>query len=224
MPALTLVGPSYALRFGKADNERTVNYIPVLIESGQGKGGAGSFLKQFPGLALLASLPGGVRGFCVARDVLYVVAGSALYEVSSAWTATNRGSVGGTGVVSMAANNTQIAIACGALGYVYDLDSQTIAGQGVNWNGSNRVDVLDGFGVFAEPGTAQFYISANQDFATLDALDFATLEGSTGNLVAWLVKHREILFLKQNTGEVWYDNPDQDFPLAQNSGANIEVG
>lgn len=224
MPALSLVGPSYALRFGKADNERTINYIPVQIESGLGKGGAGSYLKQFPGLSLLAGLGHGVRGFCVARDVMYVVAGVALYEVSSTWAATNRGTVGGSGIVEMSANNTQIAITSGAFGYVYDLDSKSLFSQSTNWLGSNRVDVLDGFGIFSQPGTSQFYISGNQDFSSLDALDFASLEGSAGNLVAWVVKHREILFLKQNTGEVWYDNPDQDFPLARNSGANIEVG
>ena len=39
MPALSLIGPSYALQFNKADCERTVNYIPVVIESGNGKGG-----------------------------------------------------------------------------------------------------------------------------------------------------------------------------------------
>lgn len=224
MPSLSLVGPSYALRFGKADNERTINYIPVQIESGLGKGGSGSYLKQFPGLSLLASLAGGVRGLCVARDVLYVVAGSTLYEISATWAATSRGPVVGTGIVSMSVNKTQIAIACGAFGYVYDLDTKTIASQSTNWRGSDRVDVLDGFGIYAEPSTSQFYISGNQNFSSLDPLDFATLEGSTGNVVAWLVKHREILFLKQNTGEVWYDSPDQDFPLARNSGANIEVG
>ena len=224
MPSLSLVGPSYALRFGKADNERTINYVPVQIESGLGKGGAGSYLKQFPGLSLLASSLGAVRGLCVARDVLYVVAGTSLYEVSAAWAATNRGSVSGSGIASMAVNNTQIAIACGSTGYVYDLDTQALTAQSTGWRGSDRVDVLDGFGVFAEPDTAQFYLSANQDFSTLDPLDFATLEGSTGNVVAWLVKHREAVFIKQNTGEVWYDNPDQDFPLARNSGANIEVG
>ena len=225
MPALPLVGTSYALRFSKADVERTINYMPVVIESGQGKGGASGYLKQVPGLRSLANLGDPIRGMVVARGALFVVAGSGLYEVSSAWASTSRGSVsGGSDPVGLAVNETQIAIACGANGYAYDLDAHTISGISTNWRGSNRVDVLDGFGVYAEPDSSQFYLSGNQDFTSLDALDFGTAEGSTGNIVAWLVKHRELLILKDNTGEVWYDAGGADFPLSRNDGANIEVG
>lgn len=225
MPALSLVGPSYPLRFGKADCERTINYMPVIIESGNGKGGNQGYLKQIPGLRLLCNLGGALRGLVVARDVLYAVAGSTLYQVSNAWSSTNRGTVAaGSNPVGLSVNETQIAIACGASGYAYDLDTTTLTAISANWRGSNLVDVLDGFGVFAEPDTAQFYLSGAQDFTSLDALDFATAEGSTGNIVSWLVKHRELLILKQNTGEVWYDAGGADFPLSRNDGANIEIG
>lgn len=225
MPALSLIGPSYSLRFSKADCERTVNYMPVVIESGNGKGGAQGYLKQIPGLRLLGNLGGAIRGLAVARDVLYAVAGSTLYQVSSAWAGTSKGSVSaGSYPVGLAVNNTQIAIACGALGYAYDLDAGKLGSISTNWRGSNLVDVVDGFGIFVEPDSSQFYLSAAQNFKTLDALDFATAEGSTGNIVSWLVKHRELLLLKQNTGEVWYDAGGADFPLSRNDGANIEVG
>lgn len=225
MSALPLVGPSYALRSSKADAERTVNYMPVVIESGQGKGGVSGYLKQIPGLRLLCNLGSALRGLVVARGVLYAAAGNTFYEVSSAWASTNRGSIdSGSNQVGLSVNETQIAIACGSAGYVYDLDALSMSSLSVNWRGSNRVDVLDGFGVFSEPNSSQFYLSGNQDFTSLDALDFATAEGSTGNIVSWLVKHRELLLLKDNTGEVWYDAGGADFPLARNDGANIEVG
>ena len=225
MTSLSLIGPSYSLKFNKADCERTVNYIPVVIESGNGKGGNQGYLKQIPGLRYLCNLGGAVRGLVVARDALYAVAGSSLYQVSSAWSATSKGFISaGTDPVGLSVNQTQIAIACGALGYAYDLDAGSLSSISTNWRGSNRVDVLDGFGIYAEPDTAQFYLSGAQDFTALDALDFATAEGSTGNIVSWLVKHRELLILKQNTGEVWYDAGGADFPLSRNDGANIEIG
>lgn len=225
MSALPLVGPSYALRSGKADCERTINYMPVLIESGNGKGGATGYLKQVPGLSLLADLGAELRGLYVARDVLYAVAGAALYEVSSSYVLVNRGTLLSTsGVVGFAENNTQLAVCDGPNLHVLDLDSHAFSTNPANWLGSKRIDVIDGYGVFVEPSSNQFYLSANQDFKTIDPLDFASAEGSTGEIAAHIVKHREVLLLKKKTGEVWYDAGGADFPLARNDGANIEIG
>lgn len=226
MPALNLVGPSYVLRNAKADRERVVNWMPVLIESAQGKGGASSYLKQCPGLsAPLVNLGAPLRGIYVARGVLYAVAGLTLYEISASWAATSRGTLGtSTGIVSMAANDTQVCAVDGPNGYVYDLDAVSFSTIDTNWRGSSRVEVIDGYGIFFDPDTPQFYISANQDFTSLDALDYATAEGATGDIISFLVKYRELMILKTNTGEFWQDAGDADFAFARNAGANVEVG
>jgi hypothetical protein len=49
MPALTIAGPSYALRNRSADVQRCINWVPVQIESGVGKGGQ---TRQMNALAL----------------------------------------------------------------------------------------------------------------------------------------------------------------------------
>ena len=226
MPSLPLAGPSCPLRAGRADLQRTIGWMPVLIESGDGKGGNRAYLKQQPGLVALGSvLPSALRGLFVARDVLYAVAGAKLYRISSSWVATELGTLASSvGIVDGAANNTQLCIVDGANGYTLDLDTGVFAAVGSNWRGSTRVDVLDGYGVFADPDSTQFYLSANQDFSVIDALDFASAEGSTGNIIGHIVKHRELLILKQQTGEVWNDVGGVDFPLARNDGANIETG
>lgn len=226
MAVLPIAGPSYQLRNRRADAERCINWIPVQIESGAGKGGAGSYLKQAPGKVRLTDLGAEVRGLWVTRGVLYAVAGSTLYRIGSDWTATSLGTLSSsTGPVSMVDNNTQLMISGGADGYVYDLDAGTLAAQGGNWRGSVRVDALDGYGVFADPASYQLYTSGPQDFGSLDALDFGSAESSPGPIVAHLVKHREVLVLKQRTGEVWYDAGNADgIPLAPNTGAALEVG
>lgn len=225
MTALSLVGPSNGLRFGKADCERTINYMPVMIESGQGKGGAVAYLKQIPGLRLLAGLGDEIRGLFVARNGLYAVAGNGIFEVTSSFISTRRGSMfSASGSVGMAQNNTQLAVVDGAGLYVLDLDSLTLTTNPANWRGSVVVDTLDGYGLFAATDSNQFYVSANQDFTTFDALDFASAEGSSGNIASLIVKHREAVFLKTKTGEVWYDAGGADFPLSRNDGANIEIG
>jgi hypothetical protein len=225
MPALSLVGPSYNLRSNKVDCERTVNYVPVVVESGNGKGGVQGYLKQIPGLVSLVALGSELRGLCVARDVLYAVAGGTLYEVSSGYTLTPRATLlSASGRVSMAANDTQIAVVDGLNLVVYDLDTHTVTTNPANWLGSNVVDVLDGYGIFAAPGGNRFQLTAGDDFTVIDTLDTEAAMGSIGKLVGLIVKHRELVLLKDKTGEVWYDAGGADFPLSRNDGANIEIG
>jgi hypothetical protein len=226
MPALPLAGPSYTLRSLKADAQRTVNWVPVQIESGVGKGGNVAYLKQIPGLTLLQTISGAIPpgGLNLASDgTLYAVAGGYLYSISTAWVATQIGPVG-TGPVSMTSNATQLCIVADEGGWVYDFSTTVLTQISTNWLGSVGLGYLDGYGVYIEPEASVFYISANQDFGTIDALQYASIEGAPGAVLACLVKHREVLFLKAFTGEIWYDAGNADFPFARNDGAALEVG
>ena len=225
MSTINLAGPSYTLRSG-ADVQRVVGWMPVRVESGQGKGGAQAFLKQQPGLTLKATLPYPVRGLEMAKGKLYAVAGSTVYKIESDWTFAEVGTVqSSSGAVEMAVNNTQVFIAQGSYGDILDLDTQTVAAMVDDaWPGSLLVDVIDGYGIYSNPGSPQFSISALEDFSQVDGLDFAAANGSAGPIVGFIVTHRQILFLKENTGEVWYDSGNADFPLSRNDGANIEAG
>jgi len=175
----------------------------------------------------LHTFAGSVRGLAESRGVLYAVAGNKLYSVASDWTATELGTLStSTGRVSIEDNQTQIAIADGSASlYVYDLDSGVFTGSVTNYIGSSLVQVVDGYGLFAQPGTPTFYWSAIQDFTSISSTNQLSEETSTGNIVAILVKHREMLVLSERTGTVWYpiDNPI-DIPFARNGGAIIEVG
>lgn len=227
MTALSLAGPSYKLRAPNTDVERTINWQPVQIESGTGKGGQRGYLKQCAGLKKIGTLTGGpVRTLIVARDHLYGVVGSKFYSISSTGVGTEHGTLtSNSGGAEAAVNNTQIAIVDGPGGYVYDLDASSFAPiTSEGFRGSKRVDLLDGYGIFGDTDTAQFYLSGIQDFTSLDPLDFATAESSTGKLISFIVKHRELLLLKDNTTEVWNDAGGSDFALARNQGANIETG
>lgn len=225
MPAIPIAGPSYALRNRSADVQRCVNWIPVRIESMTGKGGQPSYLKQAPGKTLLAALGSPVRGIYTARGMLYAVAGATLYRIAANGTATSVGALASNdGPVRMADNVTQLAIVDGPSGYVLDLDDGTFVPMAGDFRGSTQIDVLDGYGVFAVPDSPQFYISGNQDFTAFNALEFATTESGIGNIVALCVKHRELILLKERTGEVWVDSGGVDFPLSRNDGAALQIG
>lgn len=223
MPSLPLAGPSGQLR-GGAEVRRVIGWMPVATESQSAKGGVAYYLKQAAGLTLLGNLGGPIRGLCAANGTLYASAGGHLKQVPATWVATSLGVVADA-PASMAANQTQLSCVAGNNSYVLDFTTATVSPVTTNWQGSTLVDVLDGYGIYGQPNTRQFYISNHEDFTTLNPLYFASAESSDGNLVGFIVRHRELLVMKQKTVEVWYDDPSAtDFPLTRNSGANIEAG
>jgi len=226
MTTLLLAGPSYSLRNRKADCQRRINWFSCGIESGTGKGGAAAYLKQVPGKRQLAGCGSVFRGLKEANDSLYAVVDDKLFQISSTWSATELGTLATvSGPVRMKENTTQLCVTDGPNGYVWDFEARTFATiTSGAWLGSNGVDTLDGYGIFSDPDTSRWYISANQDFLTLNALQFASAEGAPGDIVAFIVKHRELILMQTRTSEVWYNSGGADFTFARNDGAAIEVG
>lgn len=224
MSTLPLAGPSSPLRANAAEVRRVVNWIPVKIESGTGKNGAQSYLKQSAGLHLLLNIGGNVRALKTSQSRLFAVTDFQLVEITGDWASIPRGTIPG-GPVSIDDNETQLGIVAGVSGYNFDLTSDTLTAISTNWPGSTSIVVLDGYGVLTQPSSNHFYVTANQDFTTLDPLQFASAESSPGNIVAQIVRHREVLFLKTRGGEMWDDvGTDPVFPLQRNDAAVIEVG
>lgn len=223
MPSLPLAGPTGQLR-GGAETRRVVGWMPVATESQTAKGALNYYLKQCAGLNLLGNLGGPVAGLCAANGALYAAANGKLQSISSSLVATPVGSVSGA-IVSMAANETQLSCVGDGVNYVLDFGTSIVTPVVENWQGSILVDVLDGYGVYSQPGTRQFYISNHEDFTVLNPLYFASAESSDGFIIGHIVRHRELLVMKEKTVEVWYDDVSAtDFPFSRNSGANIEAG
>jgi hypothetical protein len=86
------------------------------------------------------------------------------------------------------------------------------------------VAFLDGFFIFTQAESGQFFLSGSYDGLSFDALDFATAEGDPDNLVGCIVDHRELWLVGQKTIEVWYNSGAADFPFERISGAFIERG
>ena len=219
-----ILGPSYSIATRKAAVQRCINWMPVRIEAGNEKSGV--YLRQCPGMVVHASFGGPVRGQWVAQNRHFVVAGSTLYEVSSAGNPTPLGTLlTSTGVVDMAEGLIQLVIVDGPNGYVFNLSSgvfSRITADG--WHGANRVGYLDGYFLFNRPDTQQFYISEIDDATTLDALDFASAEAAPDNLTSLLVDHRDVVLFGGLTTEPWNNVGAADFPFQRNAGAILEVG
>jgi len=218
-----ILGSSYVARSPSADDNRMVNLFPEIVPEG---GKESAFLQRAPGLKLLATVGDGpIRGLWQFGGYGYAVSGTNLYKINSSWTATLIGTVMGAGPVSMADNGTQLFIACNGPSYIYN--SNTFVFQQItdpDFSGAVTVGYLDGYFVFNEPDSQKVWVTSLLEGTQVDALDFASAEGSPDGLVALIVDHREAWLFGTNSVEVWYDAGNADFPLARIQGAFNEIG
>jgi len=162
------------------------------------------------------------------QTALYVVGGNKFMHVASDGTTREIGLLASrNGFVDMKFGTTQLVIVDGANGYVYDTLADTLTRiTAPGWRGSNRVGYVKGSFLFADPATGVFYISALEDAASLDELQFATASSSPDDILAAVDNHQEAWLVGQVSTDVWsYTGTTGDvFPLEQNAGAVMEVG
>jgi hypothetical protein len=174
----------------------------------------------------------GCRGYVKMQKKLYVVYGITLYYVDDAGTATTLGTVEGTSRVVIAQNGTQLVIVADSKSYVYSTYStlfQEITD--ANFLDASSVCYVDGYFVFSQKGTNQFFISplinditGECDLTAFDATDRARAFTQGGNITACVADHKELwIFKDDNTIEVWQDTGG-DFPFTRLGGAFTQRG
>ena len=218
-----ILGSSYVARSVNAADNRCVNLFPEVIPEGGKEAG---FLSRAPGLRLLTTVgTGPIRGLWTFNGVAYVVSGTELYKLTSAYVSTLIGTVSGTGPVSMADNGTQLFVACGGPSYIYNSSTNVFAQiTDEAFPGALTVGYIDGYFVFIQPDSQKLWVTSLLDGTTVDPLDFASAEGSPDGLVSMIVDHREVWLYGTNSVEVWYDAGLADFPLQRIQGAFNEIG
>ncbi len=218
-----ILGSSYVVRSINAADNRMVNLFPEIVPEG---GKETAFLQRAPGLRQLAVLPTGpVRGLWTFGNYAYAVAGGRFYQIDSAWNYADKGAVAGAGPVNMVDNGTQLFIAAGATGYIYNANTDVFAQiTDPDFYGAVGVGFLDGYFVYNEPNSQKFWVTSLYDGTSVDPLDFASAEGSPDDLVTLIVDHREVWLFGQTSVEVWYNAGLPDFPLARIQGAFNEIG
>ena len=218
-----ILGSTYVARSVNAADSRMVNLFPEVIPEG---GKEPAFLNRAPGLRLLFTCgTGPVRGMWQFGGYGYVVSGTELYKVTSAWVATKIGDVSGTGPVSLADNGIQLFIACNGPSYIYNSSTFEFAQiSDPDFPGAVTVGYLDGDFVFNEPDSQRIWVTSLFDGTSIDPLDFASAEGSPDGLVSLIIDHREAWLFGTNSVEVWYDAGLADFPLTRIQGAFNEIG
>jgi hypothetical protein len=220
-----ILGAAYTARSVNAADARMVNLFPEIIPEG---GIEPAFLQRTPGLTALVTLGLGVdevRGLWAFGGFLYAVCGNKLYKLDSSYTATELGTIAGTGQVSMADNGVQLFVAANGPGYIYNSTTNVFAPiTDPDFEGAGTVTYLDGYFVFNQPGTQSIWVTQLFDGSSVDPLDFASAEGDPDDVIGLIADHRELWVFGTNSVEVWYNAGATDFPLQRIQGAFNEIG
>ena len=217
-----ILGQSYVVRSPNAAAARLVNLYPEALIEGK----EAAYLQRCPGLRLVATVgTGPIRGMWPLGGNLYVVSGTSLYQVSTAYAATLLGTVVGTGPVSMSDNGTQLFVAANGPSYIYNTSTSVFQQiSDPDFPGAVTVGFLDQYFVFNEPNSQRIWVTELLDGTSVDPLDFASAEGSPDGVVATMVDHREVWVFGTNSTEVWYNTGGSEFPLQRIQGAFNELG
>lgn len=221
------IGPSYTSQSVNVDCQRCVNLFPEINALGTGKEREVASLVPTPGLRLLVTLPESpVRGlWCASNGELYAVGGSKFYSLDSNFAATERGSLNSSsGYVSMADNGTYVVFVDGTDGYTWNMSTDTYAEiTDPDWPGADLVTYQDGYFIFNEPESQNWFISGINDI-TIDPLDFAPAEGNPDNVVGVISANQNVYVFGDKSLEVFYNSGDADFPFTRIQGAVVDIG
>jgi hypothetical protein len=225
MKSWGFIGSYAELNSKIAGSERCVNLYPELIEGNPEKGRA--YLVGTPGLSLFATVgTSGCRGMYEVNGQCWAVFGTSVYEIFANKTTILRGTIGGTGPVSIASNGTQVLFATQTDAYLLDLTTNTVQEVviGTGPFGAGTVCYIDNYFVASIPGTQQFFLSALDDGTSWNALDFAEKEGNPDNLVTAIVCRRQLWLIGSQTIEIWWDSGNNNFPFQPIPNIIIQQG
>jgi hypothetical protein len=214
-PFVGFIGPSYQLRSVSVDAQKTLNLYLEINELGTGKNREIAALISTPGLTRIATLAGPGRGLYTAGNGrLFAVSGNKFYEITLT-AALEFGTLNtSTGIVCMSDNGFDLLLVDGLNGYVFTFATNTFAQiTDPDFPVASACAFVDQYLIVNVVGTRKFQISALVGATDWNALDFATKEGATDELLTLIVDHRELWLLGRTSTEVYFNSGALDFPF-----------
>lgn len=207
------LGGAYTLRSLPLAAQSCVNLYVEPNESGSGDPGG---FYGTPGLRKRLSLDtNGCRGSRAAGGYLWTVFGPNVYRITPGMVATTIGTLtSSVGAVELSDNGTTLVIAHSAGWHAVNLVSGAISAVSGAPTMSD-VSFIDNYLVGAtSDGT---YTWANLNSTTIDALNFASAEGSPDPIIRTVADHRELWLFGTTTIEVAVVTSDPDLPFTRTS-------
>jgi hypothetical protein len=191
-----------------------------------------------PGLTLLSDFTGSIDGFVrgiyeCSNGAIIIVIGFTVISWQGPGVAPI--TLGSTSVdthqpVSICDNGTDVVIVDGTpSGYYVPLAEVNTPGAlqpiaDPAFYGSTRVDYIDTFLVFNQPGTGNFYTTTSNVLLPFDPTYFAAKEGWNDLLVCCACLHDNIWLLGNVTTEIWFNAGGATFPFARMPNSVLQQG
>lgn len=221
------IGPTYQDLSKPADAQDAINLYPEKIESATGKNLM--VLQATPGKRVYCTLGDSPHRGAFSQDGRdFRVAGATLYEIQANGTAVNRGAVvADDNPVAFASNGAganQLFLVSGGVGYIYDLNLNTLTRIGsafpANAHGAAYLD-----GYFLTCAGVAVYASNLEDGLTWNGASKAQRNIASDNLQTILVDDHKILWLVgSQTSEPWFDNSLSPFAFTPVPSAFLNTG
>lgn len=201
--------------------ERLLNWYPRPWPDG-GRGAVA--LLPSPGLTRHVLLSSGrpVRAIVTANGGVFAVCGGHLWRVVGS-TVTAVGSIVDTPDTTIAADGVNVSVAAGGEYYVWNGTTLSTPSSGA-FDQVGSVTEIDGYTVLSELGGQKFSVSGIRDAASIDALDFASAEGSPDHLVRVFADHSELILFGTRSTEIWQNSGNPDFPFTRLAGGKLNRG
>lgn len=160
-----------------------------------------------------ALTPGSIRGLLYYNGFVYAVSNSTFFVLSPAagntltTVHTFNSLTTSTGAVSIISNGNignQLLICDGVHKYYYNIQTNTL-GTVTDPAGvvTTQAAYQQGYGVMANAGTNQFYITNLEDFSVINALNFASAYTKPDPLVTVATLKQYLILFTQTGGEIW---------------------
>jgi hypothetical protein len=119
-----------------------------------------------------------------------------------------------------------VVIVDGPYGYTYNIVSGIFAQiTDPAFLGADRVAFIDGWLIFNQPGTQNFYTTAPTPYTvTFAGAFFAKNDTSSDNLITLMENNRELWLVGERHSEVWYDAGGANFAFSRIPGVAPQIG
>jgi len=158
-------------------------------------------------------------------DTMLGVRANTLYSIDSNYNETAVGTLNTyAGIVGIANNDVSAYLVDGNDRYYYTWGTNTFATvtDGA-FDGGTSVDIIDNFLIYNRPGTNQWGCTDVGDVVS-NALNLGSMVGSSGNIVALIADHRQVLVLGEQYSERHTNVGTQPWPFAVLAGSSIQHG
>lgn len=211
--------------------EETRNLYPAIVASPTAR--KRIVLQNVPGLALVRDTAETIRDMLSQDGQLFVVAGTKLYELDSAWNATLRNPAlpmandgARAKIVSSGRQGHQLVINAGNLGYVYDTVSNAFSKiTDAAFPASCRtVEYIGNFFAALDTVTGQVTLSTLLDGTAFDGLAVAIRSLTSDKVIHLAALGEDLWFFGTKTITPWRNTGAGAFPFIPVPGATIVRG